>query len=520
MDKRIFPFASKMFLTKSIIHTKMEIFSSRFINHSHLTAPIFKMKGILQLLLIILLGAGISLLPVPIGLTREAWLFFAIFLCVIIGLIVEPYPPAFIGFLGVVAACLLNIGPAVAENTSVSVSQALSWGLSGFSNGTVWLIFVAFMFASGFEKTGLGKRLAFFLVNKLGRRSLGLGYAIALSDLLLAPIMPSNTARSGGTIFPIIKHIPLLYDSTPEKNPRKIGSYITWVALATTCVTSSMFLTALAPNILAIDLIKGIGINTPSWGKWFFLFLPVGFILVLSIPLLTYYIYPPTIKKSVDVPRWAREELGKMGKITKKEFIMVFLFIIALLLWIFGEYLQINATLSALAVLSMMIILDILNWDDILSNKPAWNVLIWFGTLVTLSAGLNNVGFLDWFAGNITAAISSFSPYFILLLLLLAFFFIHYFFASITAHVTALLVLFIVTAKGIPGMDIQLLTYLLLYSIGLMGIITPYGTGPSPIWYGFGYVSSRRFWFLGAIFGILYLIVLIFVGIPWIKLWI
>lgn len=480
---------------------------------------IFIMKSIIQLSIIVLLGVCVNLIPTPEGLSHEAWVFFSIFICVIIGLIVEPFPPAFIGLLGVITASLLKTGPIVSTDNVVSGSQIVSWGLSGFSNGTVWLIFVAFMFASGFEKTGLGKRIAFFLVKKLGKRSLGLGYAISLADLMLAPIMPSNTARSGGTIFPIIRHIPMLYDSSPEKNPRTIGAYITWVALATTCVTSSMFLTALAPNILAIDLIKTIGIKTPTWGEWFFNFLPVGLILIIAIPLITYLIYPPTIKKSKEVPEWAGEELKKMGPITKKELTMIFLFLVALLLWIFGDLIQINATIAALFVLSCMIILNLLNWNDILTNKSAWNVLIWFGTLVTLSGGLQNVGFLDWFAHNITEIISIFSPHMILMLIILAFYFIHYFFASITAHVTALLVLFIVTAKGIPGMDIKLLTYLLLYSIGLMGIITPYGAGPSPIWYGFGYISTIRFWSLGAIFGLLYLIVLLFVGIPWIKFW-
>lgn len=477
------------------------------------------MKGIVQLFIIILLGVGVNLIPIPESLSQEAWLYFSIFLCVVIGLIVEPFPPAFIGLLGVVTASLFKVGPLLSDGNIASGSQIISWGLSGFSNGTVWLIFVAFMFASGFEKTGLGKRISFLLVKKLGARSLGLGYAIAFADLLLAPIMPSNTARSGGTIFPIIRHIPILYDSSPDKDPRKIGAYITWVALATTCVTSSMFLTALAPNILAIDLIKTMGLTSPSWGEWFFLFLPVGLILLLTIPLITYLIYPPTVKKSKEVPNWAREELKKMGAITRKELTMILLFLIALLLWILGDLLQINATIAALSVLSLMIILNILNWNDILTNKSAWNVLIWFGTLVTLSGGLQNVGFLDWFARNITEIISMFSPHVILLLMLLAFYLIHYFFASITAHVTALLVLFIATAKGIPGMDIQLLTYLLLYSIGLMGIITPYGTGPSPIWYGFGYVSTKRFWSLGAIFGMLFLLVLLLVGIPCIKLW-
>lgn len=478
------------------------------------------MKNLIKLLAIVLIGIIISLFPVPQGLSRDAWLFFSLFVSVVVGLIIEPYPSAFIGLLGVIVACILKIGPSVAAGESTTSERVLSWGLSGFSNGTVWLIFVAFMFASGFEKTGLGKRIAFYLVAKLGKRTLGLGYAIAFAELLLAPIMPSNTARSGGTIFPIVKNIPVLFGSTPDNNPRKIGSYITWVALASTCVTSSMFLTALAPNLLAINLVKDIGLNPPSWGEWFFYFFPVGIVLILLVPLLTYLIYPPTLKGSDEIPAWAGEELRKLGKISKNEIVMTHLFIFALLLWIFGAYLHLNSTVSALAILCLMVITKILCWDDILSNKPAWNVLLWFGTLVALASGLNNVGLLGWIANKITLAISSYSPFMILILLLLAFVLIHYFFASVTAHVTALFVLFLLTGKEIPGMNITLLTYLLLYSVGLMGIITPYGAGPSPIWYGFGYIPSKTFWLLGAVFGLIFMMALIFIGIPWINFWI
>jgi L-tartrate/succinate antiporter len=67
--------------------------------------------------------------------------------------------------------------------------------VSGFGNSTVWLIFGAFMFAAGYDKTRFGRRLALILVKYLGRRSLTLGYAITPADLLLAPFTPSNTAR-------------------------------------------------------------------------------------------------------------------------------------------------------------------------------------------------------------------------------------------------------------------------------------------------------------------------------------
>ena len=120
----------------------------------------------------------------------------------------------------------------------------------------MWLIFTAYMFSLGYEKTGLGKRISLLLIKALGKKTLGLGYAVALADLAVAPFTPSNTARSGGIIFPIIKNIPPLYGSTPEEGPRKIGGYLMWTAMATTCVTSSMFLTALAPNLLALEILQ------------------------------------------------------------------------------------------------------------------------------------------------------------------------------------------------------------------------------------------------------------------------
>ena len=459
-------------------------------------------------------------MPVPDGLSKDGWLYFSLFLSVIIGLIIEPFPSAFIGLAGVVLACVLKVGPSSSPSGELSSEQLLKWGLSGFSNSTVWLIFVAFMFALGYEKSGLGKRIALLLVQKMGSRTLGLGYAIAFADLILAPFMPSNTARSGGTIFPVVKNIPVIYGSTPEVNPRKIGSYLSWVALASTCVTSSMFYTALAPNILAVSLLGDVGLPAPTWQQWAFYFLPVGIILILLVPFLSYVVYPPSVKISKSIPGWAAEELSKLGNLSAREIIMILLGSLALFLWIFGGIFDINPTVSALIVLCLMILFRVITWEDILTNKAAWNVFIWFGALVTLAGGLNNVGFLSWLATRITSAISSFHPFVIMLILILAFYFIHYFFASTTAHVAALFMMFLVTAKGISGIDINLLTYLLLFSVGLMGILTPYATGPSPIWYGFGYIPSGTFWKLGVLFGIIFLVILLIVGIPWINLWV
>jgi L-tartrate/succinate antiporter len=155
------------------------------------------------------LGGAIALVPTPEGLAPAAWHYFALFVAVITLIITEPIPAAAIGMAGVTAAAVLGL---VRDTPRASAE----WALSGFGNTIVWLIFAAFMFTVGYAQTGLGRRIALQLVRLLGHRTLGLGYAVALADLAFAPFTPSATARSAGTIYPIISHIPRLYGSHPD----------------------------------------------------------------------------------------------------------------------------------------------------------------------------------------------------------------------------------------------------------------------------------------------------------------
>jgi L-tartrate/succinate antiporter len=464
----------------------------------------------------------LALLPAPAGLAPHAWYFFAIFAGVIVGLMLEPLPGGAIGLIGVTLVTVLApwvlYAPAdLAKPGFKPANAALTWALSGFSNSTVWLIFGAFMFALGYDKTGLGRRIALILVKKMGRRTLTLGYAVTVADTILAPFTPSNTARSGGTIYPVIRNLPMLYDSKPDDpSARKIGSYIMWVAIATTCVTSSMFLTALAPNLLAAELVAKTSKITLGWTQWFTAFAPVGILLLILIPLLTYWIYPPEIKSGDAVPKWAAGELDKMGGFTEREFTLAVLVVIALVLWIFGGD-NINATTTALVVISLMLVTGVVTWDDMMKNSSAWNTLAWFATLVALADGLNRVGFVKWFADLVAAHMTGFSPFTAMVVLVLVFYFTHYLFASITAHVTALLPVMLAVGSTIPGIDMPLFALLLCLTLGIMGILTPYATGPSPVYYGSGYLPSKDYWRLGAIFGVLFIVVLLVVGLPWLA---
>ncbi|ELW9444289.1 anion permease [Pluralibacter gergoviae] len=477
-------------------------------------------KRLIMLALPIVVAVLLLFVPVPDGLPPYAWHYFAIFVGVIVGLIFEPLPGAVIGLSGVVVIALasqwLLFSPEQMSAEKFKLASAsFKWAVSGFGNSTVWLIFGAFMFAAGYDKTRFGRRLALILVKYLGRRSLTLGYAITFADLLLAPFTPSNTARSGGTIYPIIANLPPLYGSKPnDPSSKRIGSYLMWVAITAACITSSMFLSALAPNLLAQALVKSITGLDISWGSWFMAFLPVGILLILVMPLLAFWLYPPEVKVNDEVPLWAARELEKLGKLSRNEILLLVFVCCALVMWIFAAQ-WIEPAMAALLIIVLMLWTGVLEWNDITSNKAAWNTFVWFATLVALADGLSSTGFITWLGKEGGALMSGISPGTATIVLLLAFYLLHYLFASTTAHTTALLPAMLTIASTIPGINMQVFCMLMVTSLGIMGIITPYGTGPSPIYYGSGYLPTKDYWRLGTIFGAIFLAALLLIGYPW-----
>ncbi len=467
----------------------------------------------------IALAVAIALLPPPPGLAQHAWYYFALFTGVIAALVTEPVPNAAVGLIGLTLAAVLSrwtlFDPAdLAKPGFNVVSQSVNWALSGFASTTVWLVGGAFMFALGYEKTGLGQRIALLLVRALGKRTLTLGYATTFADMILAPFTPSNTARGAGIIFPVVYNLPALYDSRPhDASARKIGGYIMWTTFAADCVTSTLFMTACAPNFLARDFISRIAHVTISYGDWMRASLPFALPLLLALPLLTYVIFPPEIKRSPEAATWAGTELVKMGSISWRESVLAVLVLCAILLWIFGGSF-IDPTLAAFVVLSLMLVLGVVTWADMARNNAAWTTIVLLATLVTLADGLSRAGFVKWFADYAAAHVGSLPPMLILMSLVAIYFVSHYMFASLTAHTTAMMPMMLAAGLAIPGLSAASLAMGLALCTGLIGVLTPYATGAALPYYNCGYLTPAQFWRLGAIFGAIFLAALLGVGVP------
>ncbi len=245
------------------------------------------------------------------------------------------------------------------------------------------------------------------------------------------------------------------------------------------------------------------------------------------VPLLAYVVCRPQIKASPEISAWAAQELAAMGPMSRAEGIMVGLIAVAMFLWITGSTNinvpllganYINATTVVFVVIALMLVTGVVAFEDIVADKAAWEVFFYFSSLLTLAAGLNEIGFVKWVATEYAKPLAGLSPTVVLVSLVALFFWIHYFFSSITSHTAAVLPVVLAVGSGIPGMPVPTLALLCLYSLGLMGVISPYATGPAPMYYGSGYIGRGEFWKLGLIFGVVYFAGLLVIVLPWLQM--
>ncbi|WP_313377225.1 anion permease [Chishuiella sp.] len=465
-----------------------------------------------SLIITFVVGLAIWFIPIPEGVTPEAWHLFAIFVSTILGIILKAAP---MGVMCMLAVAFISFFQLLAPGDA---SKSITLSLRGFGDKVIWLIGISFFIARGFIKTGLGNRIAFIFIKIFGKSTLGLAYGLGLADLVLAPAIPSNTARGGGIIYPIMKSMALSFDSDaskPETN-RKLGSFLTLNCYYMNLIASSMFLTGTASNPMCQKFAADLGINI-SWMSWAAAGLVPGIIAFILTPFILYKIYPPELKKTEDAPRVASEKLKEMGKLSKPEILMLMTFFILLILWITGDLFKIDATTTAFLGLSILLLTSVLTWDDVKSEKGAWDTIVWFAVLVMMASSLNDLGFIGWFSNLVKGEMGGMSWHYAYPLIIIIYFLSHYIFASATAHVAAMYaaLLGVGVSLGVPP---GLLALMLGFMGSVYGTLTHYGHGPAPVFFGSGYVELKTWWKYGLIIGVLLLFIYLVIGTAWISL--
>jgi divalent anion:Na+ symporter, DASS family len=458
--------------------------------------------------------------PAPEGVTDNAWHLLALFVATIAAIIGKAMP---IGALSILAIALV----AATGVTNDSPSGAIADALSSFSNPLIWLIGVAIMISRALIKTGLGARIGFTFLALFGKRTLGIGYALALSELTLAPVTPSNTARGGAIMHPIMRSIAGSLDSDPgDGTQARVGKYLALVNYHANPITSAMFITATAPNPLVVKLIAEGSDNTVSisWGMWALAMLLPGLVALLLMPLLLLWLYPPDVRRTPDATAFARSKLAERGPLSRGEKIMLAVFVLLLLLWagvpalLLGDGWAVDATTTAFIGLGVLLVTGVLSWEDVLKEKGAWDTIVWFSALVMMATFLNRLGLIAWFSTWMETGIRGMGLHWSAAagLLLLAYMYAHYAFASTTAHITAMFAAFYGAgiALGAPPLVFGLM---MAAASNIMMTLTHYATGTSPVIYGSGYTTLGEWWKAGFVMSLMLIVVWLLVGGLWWK---
>jgi DASS family divalent anion:Na+ symporter len=437
------------------------------------------------------------------GFSPRSWGFLCLFAATICSLITRPLPAGSMMVIVISLGMLLRL---------FTVQDALA----GFSNVTVWLIVAAFLFARGFILTRLGERIAYAIVGRVGRSPLRLGYSIALADLVMAPMTPSNTARAGGILFPITLNVAKVFGSEPGPTAGRIGAFLMTTLYQADLVVSAMFLTATAPNPLVAEFVRQGSGSTLSWTTWAMAASVPGAVALAVVPWVVSRLCPPEITDTSAAQRLAADHLRAMGPLTRAERLVLVIFSLVVMLWLAGEWIALSPTAVAWLGVTMLLLTRVLEWKDILEEKGAWDALIWFGGLVMLSTELHKAGFPQAFARAAAGVISDLPWWWALVVLVIVYMYSHYAFASLVAHVTAMFPAFFATMIGFGAPPLVAGMAFGVFS-SLNASLTHYGTGPAPIVFGAGYVTQARWWRIGFIISLLHLAIWLPIGFLWWK---
>ena len=460
---------------------------------------ILQSKSFLSFLTLVI-GLLLWISPTPDGLKPEAWSLFVIFFTTILSIILNLVP---IFVASIIALSFSVLSGVLKPNEAYS----------GFGESFILLIVVAFLVSRAVVKSGLGKRIAMILISKFGKSTLGLGYSMFATDILIAAAFPSNTARSG-VLYPIVNSLARDSGSKVADGTRKkMGAFLMMNSMAGLSISSALWFSAMASNPVGAAIAGKMGVEI-SFGSWFLAAVVPSMVAFILIPRILYKVFPPELKDTPNAPLMAKEALKKMGKMGRNEYITAFTFLSMVILWSLSGVLGVDKTAVAFGGLGILMVSNIFTIDDLKEQGEALNTLIWFATLYTLSTYLNKFGFMSFVGDNIAQSLLGFSWFNVYILLVVFYVLIHYLFVSQTAQMLALYGIFL--SVGIEsGVPAQMIALMLLFATNFNSVITPQGSSANVIFVSSEYLSAREIYKNGGIVTLANTIIFLSVGTLW-----
>ena len=449
----------------------------------------------------IIAGMVLWIIGPPSGLNENGYQIFVVFISVIISLLIRAVPMAISVLTGLSFSVLIGL---------ISLKDALK----GYSDSTTWLVVIAFLIAGVVIDTGLGRRISLLCIHALGKSIIGLGYALCTAELILGPLVPSNTARGGGILAPIVDSMSRTLGSTPNQSPEKAGQYLHLIGAHANLITAAMFLTGMAANPLISKIALDIFQIEFDWLNWALGSIVPGLVGLAGLPVLIKYLSPPTIKSIQPIREKVKDDIKAIGPWTLPEIITILTLGMMLFLWSTKPIHGWGTTTVALLGLLTILLLGTVSWDQMVKNYKAWDTLIWLGGLITLATSLKNLGFISWFAENIQQYLTGISPLLLFLSLALIYFYSMYFFSMLTAHIMALVSAIFMIASGLD-LNPFIIVGVIAYFSNLSGCLTNYSTGPIIIYFGNGYLLPLPWFKIGFLVSIYHMVVWFGIGSIW-----
>jgi DASS family divalent anion:Na+ symporter len=454
----------------------------------------------------ITIGIAICLIPRPDVIPVNGWYLLAVFIAVLAA-----------SALGAVSLGMASfIGIFVLTSTHIITTQT---AFSSYSESLLWLIVCADCLSLGITKTGLGQRIAYNLIKRIGKKTLGAGYALVICEIILSMLIPSASSRAIGVVFPIAKSLSESYGSRVEDGTqKKAGAFLMLTGLHSNLISCSFFLTSSAVNLLAISMAKALGVtDSITFRTWILAGIVPSLISFIVIPIVIYLICLPEIKQMDNVKEIMNARLQQLGPVKISEKVMIAVFSLVVTLWIFGS--KINLDSTTVAVLGLIIIVSsgVVSWKEFTGKSGTWDLFLWIGAFMMMAGQLNKLGVINWISGLVKQNIVGVSWWAALFIVCLVMYYLHYLFASNTVHFTALFSAFlaILLSVGAP----PILSIILLVNISALSSgLTHYGVVQGSVYFASGYVQQKKWWSVGLIVSIVHLIIWLGIGMLWWKI--
>lgn len=418
----------------------------------------------------------IFMIPTPLDLTTAGHRMLGILIFAVIIWITEAvtYPVSATLIASLMILCLGFAPNPQVPTKMLGTSGALKMAFTGLSSSGTILVGAALFLAAAMMHTGLDRRIALFILSKVGAKTNRVLAGMIFVGFILAFFVPSTTARVG-CIVPIILGIIAAFHLKP-------GSRLAALLMVATVEAASIWnigiKTAAAQNMVALGFIeKQLG-ATISWAQWFITAAPYAAIMSVILYFLCIKILPPEMKEIEGGEESVRKEQQELGPMKPSEKRLLIVSVGLLFLWVTEKTLHpLDTTTSTILAITLLFMpkIGVMTWKEA-QSRVSWGTLILFGVGISMGTALLTTKAAAWLATHLSSAfgltsMSLFSVFAILALFLIV---IHIGFASATAVASSMIPIMIAVLQGLGGSVINIVaTTMVLQFVVSFGFILP-----------------------------------------------